>query len=330
MNEAAANISWLPCDPRDWEQLTPAFGRLRSMVGAHGPKLIANNRAAAFFDRCVHEGRLELALVAPDLTYRLFDAAERQKLTIRVPLNYEEGCSIEPYHEGHWYVQRSNLEKLTAIPVTLVARAEAELVPARTPPAEPASAPPAESLRVEPGRDVGAADGPVHGMQAEPGGPQLLSAALKPTTAADVGDQAGAANPSQPPQAQRQPSPQAVTSKESPSPDKRLNDPAVGIQASARAQSTSEIQSETPAAAPHPGGRPFVVNWSMVDEEVFRLMNDNGEFSVDDPEWNAQARLENAIADFCETKFGIRPGETTIKDHIREPLRRWRQSRSET
>jgi len=88
--------------------------------------------------------------------------------------------------------------------------------------------------------------------------------------------------------------------------------------------------SAKPAAAPHPGGRPPVVNWSMVDEEVFRLMNDNGEFSVDDPEWNAQARLEEAIADFCESKFKTRPSETTIKDNIHEPLERWRQSRSET
>jgi len=104
MTEAAANISWLPFDPGDWEQLTPAFGRLRSMVGAHGPKLIANTRAAAFFNQCVHDGRLELALVAPDLTYRLFDEKERRKLTIRVPLNYEEGCSIEPpYYEGRWF-----------------------------------------------------------------------------------------------------------------------------------------------------------------------------------------------------------------------------------
>jgi hypothetical protein len=127
MNEVAAYIPWLPFDPRDWEQLTPAFGRLRSVVGAHGPKLIANNRAAAFFERCVHKGRLELALVAPDLTYRLFDAVERQKLTICVPLDYEEGCSIKPYYEGDWYARRSDLEKLTEIPVTPVERAETEL-----------------------------------------------------------------------------------------------------------------------------------------------------------------------------------------------------------
>ena len=206
MNEAAANISWLPFDPRDWEQLTPAFGRLRSMVGAHGPKLIVNNHAAAFFDRCVHKGLLELALVTPDFTtYRRFDAAERQKLTIRAPLNYEEGCSIEPYHEGHWYVRCSDLEKLTAIPVIPVARAEAELAPARIPPAESALVPPTESPRVKPDRGVDAADASVQGTQVKPGGPQLPSAAPERTIAADVGDQAGAANPSQPPPAQRQP-----------------------------------------------------------------------------------------------------------------------------
>src|SRR5262249_55608543 len=95
---------------------------------------------------------------------RLFDAAERQKLTIRVPLNYEEGCSIEPYYEGHWYVQRSDLEKLTAIPVTPVARAGA-------PPALPTELP-----RVEPGRDVDTADAPGQGAQVKPEGPQLPAA----------------------------------------------------------------------------------------------------------------------------------------------------------
>jgi hypothetical protein len=80
----------------------------------------------------------------------------------------------------------------------------------------------------------------------------------------------------------------------------------------------------------HPGGRPPVVNWSMVGEEVFRLMTDNGEFSADDPEWNAQARLEEAIAAFCAKKFKQRPSVTTIRRHIRGPLERWRRSRSET
>jgi hypothetical protein len=86
--------------------------------------------------------------------------------------------------------------------------------------------------------------------------------------------------------------------------------------------------SQTPPAKA--GGRPPVVDWTMVDEEVFRLMDDNDEFSPDDPDWNAQARLEEEIADYCESIFGKRPGETTIKDNIRDPLKRWRQRRSET
>jgi len=113
VTEATANIPWF--DPRALVQLTSAFGQLKSVVAPHGPKLIANNRTARYFDHCVHEGWLELVLEAPDGTYRLFDDAERRKLTIRVPLNYEEGCSIEPYHEGRWYVRRSDLEKLTAV-----------------------------------------------------------------------------------------------------------------------------------------------------------------------------------------------------------------------
>jgi hypothetical protein len=140
VTEAVAKIPWF--DSRDWVPLTSAFGRLKSIVEA-------NDLTATCFNRYVHEGLLELALVAPDGTYRLFDAAERQKLTIRAPLNYQEGCSIEPYHEGRWYVRRSDLDERTAIPSS-AARAEAELASARIPPAEPASTPPAEPPRVKP------------------------------------------------------------------------------------------------------------------------------------------------------------------------------------
>jgi hypothetical protein len=71
------------------------------------------------------------------------------------------------------------------------------------------------------------------------------------------------------------------------------------------------------------------VTQDKVDAEVFRLMNEKGEFAADNPEWDAQARLEEAIGAFCENLTGKRPGETTLKDNIKEPLRRWRQG-SET
>jgi hypothetical protein len=182
MNEAAANISWLPFDPRDWEQLTPAFGRLRSKVGTHGPKLIANNRAAAFFDRCVHEGLLELALVAPDFTYRLFDVAERQKLTIRVPLNYEEGCSIEPYYEGDWYARRSDREKLTAIPVTPATAADRQ--PQQPPSATQPKRKPKRKLERKPRRKAGPGRERIYNHEAITGAGNRVLARGRPDTKA--------------------------------------------------------------------------------------------------------------------------------------------------
>jgi hypothetical protein len=98
-------------DPREWEQLTRAFGQLKSIVGAR-------DLTVTCFNRYVHERQLELALVAPDLTTRRFNTSECQKLIVQAPHNFEEGCRVEPYHEGRWYVRRSGLDKLTTIPVT--------------------------------------------------------------------------------------------------------------------------------------------------------------------------------------------------------------------
>jgi hypothetical protein len=72
------------------------------------------------------------------------------------------------------------------------------------------------------------------------------------------------------------------------------------------------------------GGRKPAVDWSMVDNKIFNLMDENGEFMVG-TDWNAQARLEESIEDFCETKFSVRPGEITIRNHVRIALKRWRQ-----
>ena len=87
---------------------------------------------------------------------------------------------------------------------------------------------------------------------------------------------------------------------------------------------------ESPAAARNPGGAAPVADWGLADQEVFRLMNQNGEFIDGDPEWNAQARLEKVISDYCEATFHIRPGENTVRTHVRKALKLWRQRRTET
>jgi hypothetical protein len=175
----------LPLDPRDWVQLTPAFGRLKSVVAPHGPKLIANDRTARYFDHYVHEGLLGLVLEKPDGTYWLPDAEERRKLHIRVPLNYAEGCSIEPHYDGHWHAQRSDLEKRTAIPVTPVARAEAELVPARTPPAPPTELlRPKRKLKRKPRRKAGPGRERIYNHEAITGAGNRVLARGRPDTKA--------------------------------------------------------------------------------------------------------------------------------------------------
>jgi hypothetical protein len=84
-----------------------------------------------------------------------------------------------------------------------------------------------------------------------------------------------------------------------------------------------------PAVARNRGGAAPIADWEMVDQEVFRLMDENGEFIDADPQWNAQARLEKAISDYCETAFHTRPGENTVRTHVRNALKLWRQRRTE-
>lgn len=73
------------------------------------------------------------------------------------------------------------------------------------------------------------------------------------------------------------------------------------------------------------GGRPPKFDHAAVAAEVVRLMDHHGEFSQDDPEWNAQARLTEAII----RRFG-EAAESTIDDYIKEPLAAWRERRPKT
>ena len=78
------------------------------------------------------------------------------------------------------------------------------------------------------------------------------------------------------------------------------------------------------------GGRPPLVDWTLVKAEAFRLMDHHDEFSADDPEWNAQVRLEEAIQKFCVSKFGVEPATSTLRGHLGQALKDWRGRKSET
>jgi hypothetical protein len=86
-------------------------------------------------------------------------------------------------------------------------------------------------------------------------------------------------------------------------------------------------------ASPQPlskgkGGRKPIVDWGVVFAEFERLMDHHNEFSPDDPEWNAQARLIEGLQKFCCDKFGIEPDKNTIGGRIKGPLAQWREQKA--
>jgi hypothetical protein len=76
------------------------------------------------------------------------------------------------------------------------------------------------------------------------------------------------------------------------------------------------------------GGRKPIVDWKVVFVELERLMDHYDEFGADVPEWNAQARLIEALQKFCSDKFGIEPDKNTIEGRIKGPLAQWREQRT--
>ena len=62
--------------------------------------------------------------------------------------------------------------------------------------------------------------------------------------------------------------------------------------------------------------------------EMLRLMDENAEFGPDSPNWNAQARLEEALRTFCYSKFGKRPANSTLQAHLKPWLEEWRNRKT--
>jgi len=67
-------------------------------------------------------------------------------------------------------------------------------------------------------------------------------------------------------------------------------------------------------------GRP-PLDWSRAKARTFQLMEYHGDFDTTDPEWNAQARLEEEISKLPEYQA---VAESTIRARVREFLEEWR------
>ena len=86
------------------------------------------------------------------------------------------------------------------------------------------------------------------------------------------------------------------------------------------------VKREQPGAdtAQSKGGRRPDVAEEDRDSFVFDLMDHHGDFSPDDPEWNAQARLEEKFRAFVADRTGKDPSPSAVRDNIRKSLTKWR------
>jgi hypothetical protein len=66
-------------------------------------------------------------------------------------------------------------------------------------------------------------------------------------------------------------------------------------------------------------------NWSAIEQEAYRLMQEHGDFTVANPSWNAQARLEEKLQEFHYERFGVELGMTQLRRRIGQWLTIWRQ-----
>jgi hypothetical protein len=75
------------------------------------------------------------------------------------------------------------------------------------------------------------------------------------------------------------------------------------------------------------GGRPLAFDWAAIEAESVRLMEHHGDFTDDDPEWNAQARLETALLTFCQRTWKREPGLSTLREKLILWLVKWRENK---
>jgi hypothetical protein len=72
-------------------------------------------------------------------------------------------------------------------------------------------------------------------------------------------------------------------------------------------------------------GPKFKFNWTAIEQEACRLMQEHGDFTAANPSWNAQARLEEKLQEFHYERFGGELGMTQLRWRIGQWLTIWRQ-----
>jgi hypothetical protein len=74
-------------------------------------------------------------------------------------------------------------------------------------------------------------------------------------------------------------------------------------------------------------GRPPEYPWGEIEAETVRLMDYNGDFTVDDPGWK-QARLEKELLEFCARKIQREPSESQLRARLKPWLKKWGRNKA--
>jgi hypothetical protein len=56
--------------------------------------------------------------------------------------------------------------------------------------------------------------------------------------------------------------------------------------------------------------------WGKIEAKCYELMDDNGDFTLDDPDWDCQARLETALRKFCDDTWQRQPAPSTLRRQV--------------
>jgi hypothetical protein len=76
------------------------------------------------------------------------------------------------------------------------------------------------------------------------------------------------------------------------------------------------------------GGAKPKYHWDLIETEFRRLMDYHGDFDVSDPAWDAQARLEEALNEFCQKTWRHEPSASTLRERLPGWLTVWRLSKA--
>ena len=77
-----------------------------------------------------------------------------------------------------------------------------------------------------------------------------------------------------------------------------------------------------------PGPKPDFEKWAKTEAKCYELMDEHGDFTPDDPDWDCQARLEEALMNFWQETWKHEPGASTLREKLPEWLLTWRRRKT--